>query len=47
MILSSVSEPGLYKTAEASGDGIRPARQVVPPHVHTAFPHLNLARETY
>ena len=26
---------------------IRPARQVVPPHVHSAFPHLNLARETY
>ena len=26
---------------------IRPARQVVAPHVHSAFPHLNLARETY
>jgi isopentenyl diphosphate isomerase/L-lactate dehydrogenase-like FMN-dependent dehydrogenase len=26
---------------------IRPARQVVPPHVHSAFPHLNLAKETY
>ena len=26
---------------------IRPARQVVPPHVHSAFPHLNLPRETY
>jgi isopentenyl diphosphate isomerase/L-lactate dehydrogenase-like FMN-dependent dehydrogenase len=26
---------------------IRPARQVVPPHVHSAFPHLNLAHETY
>jgi hypothetical protein len=26
---------------------IRPARQVVLPHVHSAFPHLNLARETY
>src|SRR6202045_1217372 len=26
---------------------IRPARQVAPPHVHSAFPHLNLARETY
>src|SRR5690242_7970442 len=26
---------------------IRPARQVAPPHVHSAFPHLNLPRETY
>jgi isopentenyl diphosphate isomerase/L-lactate dehydrogenase-like FMN-dependent dehydrogenase len=26
---------------------LRPARQVVPPHVHSAFPHLNLPRETY
>ena len=26
---------------------IRPARQVVPAHVHSAFPHLNLPRETY
>ena len=26
---------------------IRPARQVVPPHVHSAFPHLDLPRETY
>ena len=26
---------------------IRPARQVVEPNVHSAFPHLNLARETY
>ena len=26
---------------------IRPARQVVTPHVHSAFPHLNLPRETY
>jgi glycolate oxidase len=26
---------------------VRPARQVVPPHVHSAFPHLNLAHETY
>jgi hypothetical protein len=26
---------------------IRPARQVVPPHVLSAFPHLNLPRETY
>ncbi len=26
---------------------LRPARQVVSPHVHSAFPHLNLARETY
>ncbi len=26
---------------------IRPARQVVQPHVHSAFPHLNLPRETY
>jgi hypothetical protein len=25
---------------------IRPARQVTPPHVHSAFRHLNLARET-
>jgi isopentenyl diphosphate isomerase/L-lactate dehydrogenase-like FMN-dependent dehydrogenase len=26
---------------------IRPARQVVPAHVHSAFPHLNLPHETY
>jgi isopentenyl diphosphate isomerase/L-lactate dehydrogenase-like FMN-dependent dehydrogenase len=26
---------------------IRPARQVVMPNVHSAFPHLNLPRETY
>jgi glycolate oxidase len=26
---------------------IRPARQVVEPHVHSAFPHLNLPHETY
>jgi isopentenyl diphosphate isomerase/L-lactate dehydrogenase-like FMN-dependent dehydrogenase len=26
---------------------IRPARRVVAPHVHSAFPYLNLARETY
>ena len=26
---------------------IASARPVVPPHVHSAFPHLNLARETY
>jgi isopentenyl diphosphate isomerase/L-lactate dehydrogenase-like FMN-dependent dehydrogenase len=26
---------------------IRPARQVVAPHVHSAFPHLNLPHETY
>jgi isopentenyl diphosphate isomerase/L-lactate dehydrogenase-like FMN-dependent dehydrogenase len=26
---------------------IRPARQVVAPNVHSAFPHLNLPRETY
>ncbi len=26
---------------------IRPARQVAQPHVHSAFPHLNLPRETY
>jgi isopentenyl diphosphate isomerase/L-lactate dehydrogenase-like FMN-dependent dehydrogenase len=26
---------------------IRPARQVVLPNVHSAFPHLNLPRETY
>ena len=26
---------------------IRPARPVVPSHVHSAFPHLNLPRETY
>ena len=25
----------------------RPARQVVTPHVHSVFPHLNLPRETY
>ena len=26
---------------------LRPARPVASPHVHSAFPHLNLARETY
>jgi isopentenyl diphosphate isomerase/L-lactate dehydrogenase-like FMN-dependent dehydrogenase len=26
---------------------IRPARQVVAPHVHSAFPHFDLPRETY
>ena len=27
--------------------GLHPARQVVTPHVHGVFPHLNLPRETY
>jgi len=26
---------------------MRPARQVVTPHVHSVFPHLNLPHETY
>ena len=26
---------------------IRPPHQVVTPHVHSAFPHLNRPRETY
>jgi hypothetical protein len=26
---------------------IRPAGQIVQPHVRSAFPHLNLPRETY
>jgi isopentenyl diphosphate isomerase/L-lactate dehydrogenase-like FMN-dependent dehydrogenase len=38
---------GVTAYSELDKSYIRPARQVVPPHVHSAFPHLNLPRETY
>ncbi len=38
---------GVSGYAELDKSYLRPARQVVPPHVHSAFPHLNLPRETY
>ncbi len=38
---------GVTGYGELDKSYIRPARQVVPPHVHSAFPHLNLPRETY
>jgi isopentenyl diphosphate isomerase/L-lactate dehydrogenase-like FMN-dependent dehydrogenase len=38
---------GVTAYRELDKSYIRPARQVVPPHVHSAFPHLNLPRETY
>jgi glycolate oxidase len=38
---------GVNRWDELDRTYIRPARQVVPPHVHSAFPHLNLPRETY
>jgi glycolate oxidase len=38
---------GVNRYDELDKSYIRPARQVVPPHVHSAFPHLNLPRETY
>jgi glycolate oxidase len=38
---------GVNRWDELDRTYIRAARQVVPPHVHSAFPHLNLPRETY
>jgi isopentenyl diphosphate isomerase/L-lactate dehydrogenase-like FMN-dependent dehydrogenase len=38
---------GLTHWGELDKSCIRPARQVVPPNVHSAFPHLDLPRETY
>jgi isopentenyl diphosphate isomerase/L-lactate dehydrogenase-like FMN-dependent dehydrogenase len=38
---------GVSRYSELDKSYIRPARQVVPPTVHSAFPHLNLPRETY
>ncbi len=38
---------GVNSYAELDKSYIRPARTVVPPHVHSAFPHLNLPKETY
>jgi isopentenyl diphosphate isomerase/L-lactate dehydrogenase-like FMN-dependent dehydrogenase len=38
---------GVTGYGELDKSYIRPARQVVPPHVHSAFPYLNLPRETY
>jgi isopentenyl diphosphate isomerase/L-lactate dehydrogenase-like FMN-dependent dehydrogenase len=38
---------GVTHWGELDRSYIRPARQVVAPHVHSAFPHLNLPRETY
>src|SRR5215471_1316362 len=38
---------GVTSYRELDKSYIRPARQVAPPHVHSAFPHLNLPHETY
>ena len=38
---------GVTSYAELDKSYIRPARTVVAPHVHSAFPHLDLPRETY
>jgi len=38
---------GVTAYRELDKSHIRPARQVAPPHVHSAFPHLNLPHETY
>jgi isopentenyl diphosphate isomerase/L-lactate dehydrogenase-like FMN-dependent dehydrogenase len=38
---------GVTHWGELDKSYIRPARQVAVPHVHSAFPHLNLPRETY
>jgi isopentenyl diphosphate isomerase/L-lactate dehydrogenase-like FMN-dependent dehydrogenase len=38
---------GVSSYGELDSSYIRPAGQVVPPNVHSAFPHLNLPRETY
>jgi hypothetical protein len=37
---------GVTAYRELDKSYIRPACQVVPPHVHSAFPHLNLPHET-
>jgi glycolate oxidase len=46
-IRSCLSRLGVTGYRELDKSYIRPARQLVPPHVHSAFPHLNLPRETY
>jgi isopentenyl diphosphate isomerase/L-lactate dehydrogenase-like FMN-dependent dehydrogenase len=38
---------GVNRYDELDKSYLRPARQVVAPHVHSAFPHLNLPKETY
>jgi isopentenyl diphosphate isomerase/L-lactate dehydrogenase-like FMN-dependent dehydrogenase len=38
---------GVIDYGELDKSYIRPARQVASPNVHSAFPHLNLPRETY
>ena len=38
---------GATSYRELDKSHIRPARQVVEPHVHSAFPHLDLPHETY
>jgi isopentenyl diphosphate isomerase/L-lactate dehydrogenase-like FMN-dependent dehydrogenase len=38
---------GVSGFRELDKSHIRPASQVVTPHVHGVFPHLNLPRETY
>ena len=38
---------GVNSYAELDKSYIRPARTVVPPHVHSAFPHLNPPKENY
>jgi len=52
--LAAAGGPGVVRLFEILEDEIRiclsllgVTRQVVPPHVHSAFPHLNLPRETY
>ena len=42
--LSLLSVTGYH---ELDKSYIRPARQVLEPHVRSALPHLNLPRETY
>src|ERR1700752_2088490 len=38
---------GVTGYGELDKSYLRPGRQVVTPHVHSVFPHLNLPRETY
>ncbi len=38
---------GVTSYAELDKSYIRPARTPITPHVHSAFPHLNLPKETY
>ncbi len=38
---------GVSRFEDLNGGFLHPATPVVPPHVHSAFPHLNLPRETY